>query len=272
MSKAQEHEAEAVRTTIVGGRPPGSGRNNVPVPRGIEVLIKKASVDAEFRELLLTHRGKAAATIQLELDPAEDAMLSAIPQAQLARIVDQTTVPAELRYAFLGRVAPVMLAALGVGLVSGCFRERPAVEFGVRPPPATNAPPTQAPPTNPPTTNAPPPLQVYGLRAIPADSLIQPPSTSPPTTNVPPVAGVQPDPPFIVIGLMATPPTTNAPTTNSPASTGPSTDAPSTNAPPPAVTRGMPTIAGSLGGMGGGLPRNPAPPAAPQLPKTGTAQ
>ncbi|MCP4231568.1 MAG: hypothetical protein GY771_15670, partial [bacterium] len=41
-------EREAVRTTIVGGRPPGSGKSNGSIPRGIEVLVKKASVDAVF--------------------------------------------------------------------------------------------------------------------------------------------------------------------------------------------------------------------------------
>ena len=45
-------EPEAVRTTIVGGRPPGSGKPMGPIPRGVEVLIKKAAVDAEFRRML----------------------------------------------------------------------------------------------------------------------------------------------------------------------------------------------------------------------------
>jgi hypothetical protein len=80
---AQENEKEAVRTTIVGGRPPGNGRSTGAVPRGIEVLVKKAAVDLEFRELLLEQRGGAAAAIGLELDPAEAAMLSAIPREQL---------------------------------------------------------------------------------------------------------------------------------------------------------------------------------------------
>jgi len=48
--KTDEREAE--RTTIVGGRPPGSGRSNVAVPRGIEVLLKKAAVDPEFCRML----------------------------------------------------------------------------------------------------------------------------------------------------------------------------------------------------------------------------
>jgi len=39
-------EQEAVRTTIVGGRPPGSGQPVGRIPRGIEVLLKKAAVDA----------------------------------------------------------------------------------------------------------------------------------------------------------------------------------------------------------------------------------
>ncbi len=116
---AQENEREAARTTIVGGRPPGSGRGNVVVPRGIEVLVKKAAVDPEFRELLFEQRGAAAAAIELELDPAENAMLSAIPQAQLAQIVSQTTVPVEQRRVFLGRIAAAMLAVLGAGL-AGC--------------------------------------------------------------------------------------------------------------------------------------------------------
>ena len=34
-------EQEAVRTTIVGGRPPGSGKSVGNIPRGIEVLVKK---------------------------------------------------------------------------------------------------------------------------------------------------------------------------------------------------------------------------------------
>ncbi len=46
-------EQEAVRTTIVGGRPPGSGQPSTNVCRGWEVLLKKASVDPEFKRLLI---------------------------------------------------------------------------------------------------------------------------------------------------------------------------------------------------------------------------
>lgn len=207
---AQENEKEAVRTTIVGGRPAGSGRNTGTIPRGIEVLVKKAAVDPEFRELLFEQRGAAAASIELELDPAENAMLNAIPQEQLAQIVSQTTVPMEQRRAFLGRLAVAMLAVLGAG-VAGCGSksetttttlgiqpERPGTD-GIRPDRPTNAPPPvqpprlspagvrpDLPPTNSPSTNKP-----YVTRGI------QPDRPKSDTTNVPPPppAGIQPDRP-----------------------------------------------------------------------------
>ena len=132
----KRNEKEAVRTTIVGGRPLGSGRGNVAVPRGIEVLVKKAAVDPEFRELLFEQRGSAAAAIELELDPAEHAMLNAIPQEQLAQIVGQTTVPVEQRRVFLGRIAVAMLAVIGGGL-AGCASDTPyhTMSAGIQPVP-----------------------------------------------------------------------------------------------------------------------------------------
>lgn len=227
MSNAQNHESEAVRTTIVGGRPPGSGRNNVTVPRGIEVLVKKASVDAEFRELLLKQRGKAAAAIHLELDPAENSMLSAIPQEQLAKIVANTTVPMELRPAFMGWVAPVMLAALGVSLAASSLDAQSAIRaIPVSRTPVettTNLPPPIS-PTNPPYTNMPAPATnvvqpgrpviIAGLMRTPP---VSPPPTNAPATNVvsPPIAGIQP--PVVVFGLMMPPPTNPPPTNATPA-------------------------------------------------------
>ena len=116
--KKHEEEMEAVRTTIVGGRPPGCGRRDTAVPRGIEVLVKKAAVDEGFRGKLLAERGAAAAVIGLQLDAAESAMLHAIPEEQLGQIIRQTVVPPEQRSAFLGQVATAMLLALGVGLAA----------------------------------------------------------------------------------------------------------------------------------------------------------
>jgi hypothetical protein len=107
-------EQEAVRTTIVGGRPPGSGQSVGNIPRGIEVLVKKAAVDPSFRELLLERRAEAATEIGLELNPAEALMLAAAPRAQLETVIANTHVPEEHRRVFLGKVAAAMLAAIGI--------------------------------------------------------------------------------------------------------------------------------------------------------------
>jgi len=115
-------EREAVRTTIVGGRPPGSGKELGPIPRGIEVLVKKASVDPEFKTLLIEKRAAAAREIGLELAPAEVLMLNAVPAGQLEAIIANTKVSEISRAAFLGRAATVMLAALGVGTAAGCSK------------------------------------------------------------------------------------------------------------------------------------------------------
>jgi hypothetical protein len=116
MEKKDAYPAEqpAVRTTIVGGRPPGPGTGVGSVPRGMEVLVKKAAVDEEFKGLLLTERSAAADAIGLELNEAEAAMLNGVPAVQLEGIIANTAVNPKLRPAFMGRAAAVMLAALGV--------------------------------------------------------------------------------------------------------------------------------------------------------------
>jgi len=173
----QENEGEAVRTTIVGGRPTGSGRGTGAIPRGVEVLLKKAAVDDEFRELLCEARSRAAEAIGLELDAAESAMLKAIPREQLEYIIARTLVPVEQRRMFLGRMAAPMLALLGVGAaVTGC-RKRPEnvptlgvqpdrpVSAGIRPrAPGTDQPPAQPQPTTPPATNQPASPVSHGIQ------------------------------------------------------------------------------------------------------------
>lgn len=124
---------EAPATTIVGGRPPGMGKGQVTIPRGIDVLVKKASVDPEFRVRLLEERAEAAREIQLELSRAEAAMLNTVPRDQIERIIEKTTVPDEHRRVFLGKIGAAMLAVLGFGL-SGCFVTGIRPEFtGIRP-------------------------------------------------------------------------------------------------------------------------------------------
>jgi hypothetical protein len=128
----RSQEQEAVRTTIVGGRPPGSGKGVGNIPRGIEVLVKKAAVDPAFKAILLDRRASAAGKIGLELGPAEAMMLAAAPRDQLEAVIDNMHVPEEHRRAFLGKVAAVMLAAIATA-VTGCPPpQRPATK-GIRP-------------------------------------------------------------------------------------------------------------------------------------------
>jgi len=119
---ARPGEPEAVRTKIVrGGRPQ---REVIPrrIPRGLEVLIKKAAVDPAFKKLLLEKRAGAAEAIGLKLTAAEETMLDAVPRAQLEAIVANTKVSPKLRPAFLGHAAVVMLAALGTVTVGCCTK------------------------------------------------------------------------------------------------------------------------------------------------------
>jgi hypothetical protein len=92
---------------------------NPSIPRGIEALVKKASVDPDFRKNLLENRAKAAVEIGLELSAAEKAMLKSIPEAQIEQIIESVTVPDEHRRVFLGKIASAMLAVLALGL-PGC--------------------------------------------------------------------------------------------------------------------------------------------------------
>jgi hypothetical protein len=114
----------SLNLTIVGGRPSEEESGKRRVPQGLEVLLKKASVDEEFRALLLEQRSRASETIALELDPAEATMLDNMPVDQLEAIVRGTRVREEDRRVFLGKAASVMLAALGAGVTCcpGCSK------------------------------------------------------------------------------------------------------------------------------------------------------
>jgi hypothetical protein len=193
-------EQEAVRTTIVGGRPPGSGKPLGPIPRGIDVLVKKASIDPAFRALLLSDRSQAADEIGLQLDPAESAMLAAVPSAQLAKIIDRTTVPEQHRRAFLGKAAAAMLATMGIA-TAGC-----PLTLGSRPeerPERVKAPAGADP--GPPPDEEPEPEHERPRRVEPSHGDRPPPDEPEPPSNAEPApsaaeqqelsAGIRPEPP-----------------------------------------------------------------------------
>ena len=96
--------------TIVGGRPPARPGIRSDVPRGIEVLLRKASVDEAFRGRLLTDFEAAARSIDLELAPGERAVLGSVTPAALSAMIARVEIPAEHRGVFKGRAAAAMLA------------------------------------------------------------------------------------------------------------------------------------------------------------------
>jgi len=106
---------------------------NTQVPRGVEVLVKKASVDPAFKAILLERRAEAADEIGLQLEPAEALMLAATPRQQLESIIARTDVPQAHRRAFLGQAAAAMLAALGLGAVAMAKAPPSAGTMGNRP-------------------------------------------------------------------------------------------------------------------------------------------
>jgi len=127
---------DEIRRTIVGVRPPEAAESLPPIPRGIEVLIKKASVDPAFRELLLADREAAAREIELDLAPSERAILAAVPAQDLEAFIDRVRVPEEHRRVFLGRAAAAMLALVGgSAMLASCVKgTRPdAPVKGIRP-------------------------------------------------------------------------------------------------------------------------------------------
>jgi hypothetical protein len=125
-------EKPAVKTTIVGGRPPGSGKGVDTVPRGIEILLKKAAIDESFRKTLLSNRSNAADAIGLTLNPVEISMLKAMPEPALEKMIGATKVQPKIRQAFMGYTAAVMLAAL-TAASDGLPQDRAQVSLGIQP-------------------------------------------------------------------------------------------------------------------------------------------
>lgn len=172
-------EMPAVRMTIVGGRPPGCGKEIGEIPRGVEVLVKKAHVDAAFRAMLLSRRAEAAEAIGLALDPAEAALLNLIPAAQLEAVIAQAKVEPSKVPAFLGKAAAVMLVALGASVASA----QVAVAKGVRPKPPVATKPADS-----------QPAQLLKPGMVKAGIMVAPAAGARPPEQIGPVRGIRIDP------------------------------------------------------------------------------
>jgi len=95
--------------TIVGGRPPARPSISSDVPRGIEVLLRKAAVDEAFRESLLADFESAAKSIDLKLSTGERAVFGSVTSEALSGMIARVEVPAEHHSVFKGRIAAAML-------------------------------------------------------------------------------------------------------------------------------------------------------------------
>lgn len=113
---------QGVGTTIVGGQPPGGGRKLARVPVGMERVLYAAAVDAVFRGALMADRQQAVQSRGFALTPSEQAMLKAIPEAQLAASIDGMDTSAENveRRSFLQVVAASAVTVAAGEVVAGC--------------------------------------------------------------------------------------------------------------------------------------------------------
>ncbi|MGD8718949.1 MAG: carboxypeptidase-like regulatory domain-containing protein [Candidatus Zixiibacteriota bacterium] len=103
------------------------------IPRNVEVLIKKAAVDPAFKKVLLSKRARAAEDIGLALEPAEAAVINAVPEDQLRAIINRTKVKPGLRPAFLGSAATAMLAAIGTTVITPASGRAGEKTYGISP-------------------------------------------------------------------------------------------------------------------------------------------
>jgi hypothetical protein len=168
-------------------------------------LLKKASVDPAFCRLLLEQRAAAAREIELELTPAEMAILGSVPEAQLQAMIDNTHVPDTQRRAFLGSLGAAMLSALVAGCNPPTRETREAitgirtkeetatptpplieVEKGIRPEDMTR----WAKPTSTPI-----PRETPTLKPSPTPAETDSQSGPEPASTPPVVRGTRPDPP-----------------------------------------------------------------------------
>jgi hypothetical protein len=95
--------------TIVGGRA-GARDGSGGYPRGIEVLLKKAKVDAEFQEQFIRDPLAAAARLELDLLDSEKKLLASATASTLRLLVNRTFVPKHHVPTFMSRNVPAMVA------------------------------------------------------------------------------------------------------------------------------------------------------------------
>jgi len=106
------------RTTIVGGRPPGSPDPFANMPVGIETLVKQAIMERENTERFINDPLAFALEHKIKLDPAEESILRIVDKEQLIAMVHQFQPKIPGRRNFL-RAAAGLIGVLGTSLTGG---------------------------------------------------------------------------------------------------------------------------------------------------------
>lgn len=173
-----------------------------PVPTGLQRLLRLASVDLGFRRELLARRTDVAAAAGVPLTAHEAAVLRAVPEAQLAGMIDGLPAPAPDRRDFLRQAALAAVATLGGALAVGCGDDKsePAPRRPHDREMETAGGAAPQPPPEPTLVDAGPPEPevTRGIRPdVPAPPAGIRPDVPPPAPSgpAPTPAGVRPDPP-----------------------------------------------------------------------------
>lgn len=125
MSDFDELGSEAgkrvIRRTVGDGRPRVPVVHQVRVPISIEKVLCRAAGDADFRDALLADPDGALDSVGFEMRPAERAILTSLPSAQVATMVDRIDIQRHARGRFMrGVVAAAFAAGTAATLVTGC--------------------------------------------------------------------------------------------------------------------------------------------------------
>jgi len=188
-------EKRAVKTTIVGGQPPGNERPLPPIPVGIEEVLGMASVNDEFAQALYSDRSAAVQASGVELTATEHGILGAIDDGSLRQMVGNVegAVPNRERRAFLARSAAALLVLAGGGAAAAaaaCSDSKPKPSTKPTPPVPADA--AAAPPDPADAAAAPPPPP--DARPRPVDPP-RPPTGINPDRPLPQTRGISPDRP-----------------------------------------------------------------------------
>ena len=119
----------AVRTTIVGGQPPGNARSLAEVPIGIERLLGLAAVDDHLAAELERDPVALAEGCGIVLEPTELTVLKATPPSALRGMLDGIRAglaePARREFMKRAAIAVTALLAASTAAVAGCKKTTP---------------------------------------------------------------------------------------------------------------------------------------------------